>query len=124
MNEPTPTVATCCACGTTRDLHDLLRCSETGGLHRSKFVCRPSVDGRCFRGMVGRRDLETITTALPEEPLLPHYGYMARSDHYPAFTGGEGAGRIFGRIAPLADCCPRLSQCREWVKRGTAVRRP
>ena len=69
----TPTVVTCSACGATLDLHDLLRVSETGGLHRSKFVCRPSVDGRCFRVMVGRRDLETITTALPEEPLLPHY---------------------------------------------------
>jgi hypothetical protein len=68
----TPTVATCCACGTPRDLHDLLRVSETGGLHRSKFVCRPNVDPRCFRIMVGRRDLETITTALPEPPLLPH----------------------------------------------------
>ena len=63
----------CCACGTTLDLALLLRVSETGGLHRSKFVCRPSVDGRCFRVMVGRSDLERITTALPEEPLLPHY---------------------------------------------------
>ena len=73
----TPNVATCCACGTTRDLHDLLRCSETGGLHRSKFVCRPSVDGRCFRVMVGRRDLERIETALPEQPLLPHVEHLA-----------------------------------------------
>lgn len=68
-------VATCCACGTTRDLALLLRVSETGGLHRSKFVCRPGHDapdmGRCFRVMVGRRDLERIETALPEEPFLP-----------------------------------------------------
>ena len=68
----TTSTPVCCACGTTRDLHDLLRVSETGGLHRSKFVCRPSVDGRCFPDMVGRRDLERIETALPEQPLLPH----------------------------------------------------
>jgi len=67
----------CCACGTTRDLRDLLRVSETGGLHRSKFVCRPNVDGRCFRVMVGRRDLERIETALPEPPLLPHVEHLA-----------------------------------------------
>ena len=73
----TTTTPTCCACGTPRDLHDLLRVSETGGLHRSKFVCRPGhalADyPYCFRIMVGRRDLERIETALPEQPLLPHY---------------------------------------------------
>ena len=69
MTAPSP--IHCWSCGTPRDLRDLLRCSETGGSRRSRFVCRPSVDGRCF-GSVGRRDLETITTALPEEPLLPH----------------------------------------------------
>ena len=67
----TPSPIHCWSCGTPRDLRDLLRCSETGGLHRSRFLCRPSVDGRCFRVMVGRRDLERIETALPEPPLLP-----------------------------------------------------
>jgi hypothetical protein len=75
MTTPTPTVATCCACGTTRDLALLLRVSETGGLHRSKHVCRPghALDGYpyCFREMVGARDLEAIETALPEAPFLP-----------------------------------------------------
>ena len=66
----TPSPIHCWSCGTPRDLRDLLRCSETGGLHRSRFLCRPSVDGRCF-GSVGRRDLETIALALPEPPLLP-----------------------------------------------------
>jgi hypothetical protein len=67
----TPSPIHCWSCGTPRDLRDLLRCSETGGSRRSRFVCRPSVDGRCF-GSVGRRDLERIETALPEPPLLAH----------------------------------------------------
>ena len=70
----TPSPIHCWSCGTPRDLRDLLRCSETGGLHRSRFLCRPSVDGRCF-GSVGRRDLETI--ALAEPPLLPHVEHLA-----------------------------------------------
>ena len=70
----TPSPIHCWSCGTPRDLRDLLRCSETGGLGRSRFVCRPSVNGRCF-GSVGRRDLETIALAVP--PLLPHVEHLA-----------------------------------------------
>ena len=72
MTAPSP--IHCWSCGTPRDLRDLLRCSETAGLRRSRFVCRPSVNGRCF-GSVDRRDLETIALAVP--PLLPHVEHLA-----------------------------------------------
>ena len=63
----TETTGRCCAGGTVRDLVDLLRVTETGGLHRSRFVCRPDLDtpapGRCFRDAVAARWHETITPA-------------------------------------------------------------
>lgn len=63
-------VAACSACRLIRPHAELLRVTETGGLHRSKFVCRPNVAPGCF-GSVGPRDVERIETAIPEAPLLP-----------------------------------------------------
>lgn len=65
MIEPTSAVAACSACRATRPLAELLRVTETGGLRRSKYICRPNVDVRCF-GSIGSRTGEAITPALPE----------------------------------------------------------
>ncbi len=64
------TAERCAACRTTRDLAELLRVTETGGLRRSKYVCRPSVDPGCFAS-IGPRSGEVIELAVWEPPLLP-----------------------------------------------------
>jgi len=60
----------CSACGTVRDLAEMLIVSEVGGLHRSKYICRPNIDGRCL-ATIGPRAGEAIALAVPEAPLLP-----------------------------------------------------
>ena len=62
MSEPQP----CAACGALRPLRDLLAVTETGGLHRVRFVCRPSVSGSCF-GSVRSRLVERIELADPAQ---------------------------------------------------------
>lgn len=56
----------CAACGALRPLRDLLVVSEMGGLHRARYVCRPSVSAACF-GSVRSRAVERVELADPRE---------------------------------------------------------
>lgn len=60
----------CAWCGAARPLGELLIVNETGGRHRSWYVCRPSVEptpghaeGSCFRNGVGPHSTHAVALA-------------------------------------------------------------
>ncbi len=67
--DPTMTTARCAWCGHERPLADFLRVLAPDRAHgRSRLVCRPSRDPRCFReSVVGPASVETIELADPAE---------------------------------------------------------
>ena len=117
------TAERCSACRTVRDLAELLRVTETGGLHRSRFVCRPNVDTRCF-GSVGPRSGEAITTALPEEPLLPRPRIERLDTHSSATrTTGGTTTRVPPSWKTAPPLCARPYEFRAFLA-ATATRLP
>jgi hypothetical protein len=76
MTTPTPTVATCCACGTPRDLRDLLVITDRHDTERPPwYCCRPSVDGPrrdCLARASGPAADYAVALAVPPPPPVPH----------------------------------------------------
>jgi hypothetical protein len=61
----TPDVATCMSCGMTYPIAQMLQVIELQGLHRTRYVCRPSIDGRCFAHAVGTVGTHLIAATSP-----------------------------------------------------------